>query len=1032
MQRSILAILAVVLTGLSPFAIAVGAETPPATAAARTTIAKLTKQVLQLLDEPPSAELLRLAERIEELTRGTAAPQSQERARSALLMARVRTARDEYALAEQQLEQAQAMASVVAGRQSQLWADIVNEYGYLWYVRNEYAKADALYQEAIQVMRSQASVDEFQLARLLCAAGLNYTRMGLLNEAQAALEESLRLYKKAHLTQTSDAIDCLRNMGLLYSYKEQPKESLLYYEQALQASDDKSGPFSLSSAGILANIGTAAWDLGDADRAVSSLDRALKIREQLLGSAHRDVASTLNNLGFIYAQQGDYARAYSLHLRAKEIYSRVLGPKKYAVGVTLLHLANIHNDQGQIEQAGPLLEQSLSILNEQATPENRIRVSANISYGNYLLRMGRPEQAAAILRPLLARGRAMAPAGNTQIAAILINLAGVHLIQGDPARAEPMLRDALAMEERAYGRDNFAIVPTLNELAYALKLVGRVAESRQLLWRCLQSTERFMHRARLRTSINAFDALLVQMHAVENAIYSLAAEHPEDRETRALAWNAALLYKGRSLEETIGMAARIRKTANSPQLAAQLGELSDLYDQISQQHAGTSSDADARHLAELLRRAELLDEQLVQAAALPSDSRQSIQAGELTSRVAARLGPNSALFELVLYQPPQQHAIGGVLRYGPMHVLGLTMDAAGTSSVVELGDAERLYAAVGTLRAALSHWDGHPEAASRQLYELLIAPFERSLAAQRIWYFAPDGPFSLVPISVLAGARGLVLDGHEVIYLNSGRDLLREWPKVQASARPALAVYANPTAAGGQYPALAYSEQEALTLQSMFSRIEVHLRGDATAQALFHSQSPTVLHIATHGIYKDAERPPESARGMVLLADTRPWPEMNDIRQQLVQTGIVLATEPSASVPATAAAPAKGSPGELSSVIVTALQLSTLDLSGTRMVVLSTCNSGLGELFRGQGVYGLQRAFLHAGAETVVTSLWSVNDQATEQLMAAFYRELAKGATRAAAMRTAARATREHYPHPYYWASFIITGSGSAIPELTF
>jgi CHAT domain-containing protein len=102
--------------------------------------------------------------------------------------------------------------------------------------------------------------------------------------------------------------------------------------------------------------------------------------------------------------------------------------------------------------------------------------------------------------------------------------------------------------------------------------------------------------------------------------------------------------------------------------------------------------------------------------------------------------------------------------------------------------------------------------------------------------------------------------------------------------------------------------------------------------------------------------------------------------------------------------------------------LAGLNLWGTQLVVLSACDTGRGDVLLGQGVYGLRRAFLIAGAETVVMSLWKVDDETTRTLMEAYYSNLLAGQGRASALREAMREVRRSQPHPYYWAPFIAMG----------
>ena len=108
--------------------------------------------------------------------------------------------------------------------------------------------------------------------------------------------------------------------------------------------------------------------------------------------------------------------------------------------------------------------------------------------------------------------------------------------------------------------------------------------------------------------------------------------------------------------------------------------------------------------------------------------------------------------------------------------------------------------------------------------------------------------------------------------------------------------------------------------------------------------------------------------------------------------------------------------------ILTALEMSLMDLRSTQLAVLSACETGLGEVQNGEGVFGLQRALQLAGAENLIMSLWKVDDQATQLLMTEFYEKYTTGLGIRESLRAAQLAVRESYPHPYYWSSFVHVG----------
>ena len=192
--------------------------------------------------------------------------------------------------------------------------------------------------------------------------------------------------------------------------------------------------------------------------------------------------------------------------------------------------------------------------------------------------------------------------------------------------------------------------------------------------------------------------------------------------------------------------------------------------------------------------------------------------------------------------------------------------------------------------------------------------------------------------------------------------------------------------------------------------IQEYIQKKATEDAIKKVNNPQVLHIATHGFFlKDVNEKTDKVMGIqTQIAKQNP----------LLRSGVVLAG---------AAAIARDSLAANTSEdgILTAYEAIGLDLSATDLVVLSACETGLGELLNGQGVYGLQRAFLIAGAKSVIMSLWVVDDLATQELMTDFYREWLKDPTPGnmhRAFRSAQLKLKEKYDNPYYWGAFVIVG----------
>jgi CHAT domain-containing protein len=200
--------------------------------------------------------------------------------------------------------------------------------------------------------------------------------------------------------------------------------------------------------------------------------------------------------------------------------------------------------------------------------------------------------------------------------------------------------------------------------------------------------------------------------------------------------------------------------------------------------------------------------------------------------------------------------------------------------------------------------------------------------------------------------------------------------------------------------------QEADTIRKIFPDANLLTGVRATKSALKQTVAPRILHIATHGFFLQAPQTVTDGRAQLATVKTRGTDVEAESENPLLRSGLALAG-------ANRRGGAAADDG-----ILTALEASGLNLWGTKLVVLSACDTGLGEVRNGEGVYGLRRAFVLAGAESLVMSLWPASDYSS------YYKNLKQGLGRGAALRQVQLAMLRRNPklHPFYWANFIQSG----------
>jgi tetratricopeptide (TPR) repeat protein len=303
-------------------------------------------------------------------------------------------------------------------------------------------------------------------------------------------------------------------------------------------------------------------------------------------------------------------------------------------------------------------------------------------------------------------------------------------------------------------------------------------------------------------------------------------------------------------------------------------------------------------------------------------------------------------------------------------------------------------------------------------------PLAAHLAGAKTVYLCPDGVYHEIGLAGLHNpeAGRFVGDEVDIRLLNSPRDLLDK----QASRPPrdrGIALFGHPDygatqaeltqtrklgaglrgGRGGPSTApLPYTRTEVLLIDSLARAggwaTSLDTGKLASEDAVKATSRPSVLHLATHGYFTPAEGPgakdPMLRAGLV-MAGAAPFVHRRD------------------------SLPEGGEDG-----LLTAYEVAGLDLQGTDLAALSACETGLGDVQPGEGVYGLRRAFAIAGARSVLMSLWQVDDRATQLLMAAFYRRYLAGTDKHLALQLAQKELRQNpsFAHPKYWAGFVLVG----------
>jgi len=902
---------------------------------------------------------------------------------------------------------------------------------------------------------------------------------GKLDEARPLAERTLGLLEKVLGPTHLEVAHALSLLARIHDYKGEHAQGELLFRRALVITEQALGPDHLDLADVLNDFANLLGRKSDYAQAKRLHLRTLSIRERSLGPEHASVAASLNNLAALYADEGDYTQAELFDQRALSIREKRLGPEHPQVAASLNNLGVLYRDRADYAKAGAFFRRALSILEKALGPDH-----PNVALLLYNLATvadlgGDYAQAEPLYQQALLRWEKRLGAEHPQVAVYLQGLAGLYEKKGDYAKAEPLYQRALLIREKAFGPNYPDVGTTLNDLGrlyFERGQEGDQARAESHFKRALTVLETalgdhpkvaqaLMNLARLyraKGDIEQAVAFLsrageVQEHNFNrnlllgserhklgylklfaqdiNNVLSLQTQlAPRNTQALRLALTTLLRRKGRALEAMSDNVAALRARAE-PQDRALFSQLSDARSRLST-FALTGLDKD--HAEAYRSQLKQMEDEVDRLEAEVSARSAEFRAGSrpITLEVVQAAIPEGAtLIEFALYQPVEaQTADHKRLRYA-----AYLLTHQGRTQWVDLGEAALINRAVEDWRRALRD----PERAdvkslARAVDARVLQPVRALLGQSPHLLISPDGPLNLIPFAALVDEHDkYLIERYTIIYLTSGRDLLRLQVK-RESMTPSVIVadpaFGEPAMAGASAQAsqlnktsgietgararVDYSQiffgplpgvgDEVRALRELLPQATFFLKDQATEAALKSVHAPSILHVATHGFFlQEGVSAPVERR----IEGTRLGKWAVSVEDPLLRSGLALAGAN------------QGNSGNDDGVL-TALEAAGLDLWGTKLVVLSACDTGVGEVKNGDGVYGLRRALVLAGAESQLMSLWQVSDRSTRDLMIGYYKGLMQQQGRAEALRLVQlqMLRSKSRGHPYYWASFIQSG----------
>jgi len=967
-------------------------------------------------------------------------------------------ARKEYDSAGFYLNRALAVAE--KERADTLTATVLVRLGKVYYRQRAWDRASQCYRRALTIRETLYGSAASELIEVLTGAAAVAYRQYHYMDAEPLCRRLVAIAAATGGPDSPTLIDANRYLGWVYDCQLQFDEAQGYYRRAISVAEREPVVNQADLARLYGQLCQSYFNGQNLEAAERAGRRALAIAEEHLGPNDRATAEVLTPLVGLHSILREYDVAERYARRILAIRQHLQPGDDEEVSRSLAVLAHVYRFQARLPEAEAYERMSCDMLLRLFGPEDPTLLRRQLDLAEICMMSGQPAKTEAILEAALPiMERVMGPAATITVWAGNL-LAGVRIRQGRIAEAEAMMREKLDAMEKAYGPRYYFLNYSLEPLLDLYLAVDEPGKALQCGERLLLLRQDLAQKMFVCSSESEKLSWVEQNPVIIPQLITLALTHA-DPSADSVVFDMVLQGKAivfdAVLEEKQAAFCNAGDVVRG-KIATRTGLCTAIADLATGGGGGRDRDGVRERLVRLYDSLEIVEADLSRQCAAFGTAMAERRVSY--AQVNDFLPTGAVLLEYVKYAATLPAQMEVAIDPPPvMHYLVCTLDRVGRVVLADLGDAAAIDSLIAVARTMLydaerriyspmaPYLEERLNEVTGALYRRLVAPVEKTIAGAAEVFISPDDMLNLLPFEILPRPDGsYLIERTRFSYVSSGRDLIRigrqsaagedalvlgdpdyeatpKAPPPPTSAGQSLlaslsssgvpgGMSTEPSPRGRQFLPLQYSRMEATAIASAIGRngrLTVHeLYGlDAREEAVKQmAEAPYILHLATHGYF------------------SAPATESSDrfSDNPLLQSGLALA-----GVNRLTSLPMPDSPGT-DNGILTALEVSGLNLQGTGLVALSACESGVGKPSAGEGIFGLRRAFLHAGAQSLIMSLWKVPDRETAELMTRFYELWLGGKSRAEALRTSALEilhrlrTEKGHGHPLFWGGFVLAG----------
>jgi len=915
--------------------------------------------------------------------------------------------------AEQLLLTAKSIFEIkIENTEKPFYINCLNNLANLYSKFDQLDKAETLYLKSKVIAEKLYGKKHLDYARILQNLALLYIKIGKMDEAEILYLEVKSIYKEILNIADPRYLKFLNNLANFYvDLGEYDKAESIFY-QVKDNAEKVFGKESSEYANFLESQAILYQLLINFDKAEFLYLKSKDIREKVLGKEHPDYSSSLNNLAILYEMKGQFNNAETFYLEAASIRGKVFGKNHSQYASSIINLGNLYCIMGQFEKAKTLLTEANEINEKLFGKEN----------------------------PAYQAG--------------LTNLANVFYMMGNYKIAESLYIESKTYLEKLFGNEHPDYIKSLTRLIYLYEKQCRYFDSDLLINEIIEISN-----SKLLKSVGFFSEIeltkyLTIFNAQSDELLAFLYFRPQSLFGKAPAYlyNNILFYKGFLL---VALAQMNNHTILCPQSIKLNNQLRSYKRTLVSEYSKPI--LERKGVFELEEMSNQLEKELAHLIVGYGQNTRQLNWQEVRNKLELK----DAAVEFIHFKFNDKNQTDSFM-YAALvllpndttpHFVPL-FEEKKLNQLLSNSQSRRMDYVAEVYRFANDNSDTLSLDQNKSLYELIWKPLEAYLKGVNKIYFSPSGLLYRINQNVIAiNDQTLLSDKYDLVQLGSTRQLVtnegvKEAKILNASIygginfeldsvslmathhevdtngialRSELSFsYTDSTLRGGSWNYLNGSEQEANEINKIIHKAGIKsslFKGnDATEEAFkklgdYKTESPQVIHISTHGYF--FPDPKISRQSSVLSLQEEPVFKMSE--HPMLRSGLIMAGANHAWKTGKPITP------EAEDGILTAYEISQLNLRNTELVVLSACETGLGDIQGNEGVYGLQRAFKIAGAKNLIMSLWQVPDQQTSELMTAFYKYwLIKKKSIRESLKLAQNDLRKKGLESFYWAGFVL------------